>query len=294
MMEAVNRNTTNDDNCGDEAMKTMQLMKTTKHTSTLLTALSLSLLGMSQAALGQSPEERGRAVAEAADAHDLGWRDNMSTMRMVLRNRGGQESTRTLRRMALETTGEGVGDRSIIVFEAPRDIEGTALLSHTRILDPDDQWLYLPALRRVKRISSGNKSGPFVGSEFAYEDLVSQEVEKYDYRWLRSETCGDLECDVVERYPRYENSGYTRHVVWWDRAEHRIQRIDFYDRKDVLLKTLTPEGYREYGDGYWRPDRMVMENHQNGKSTTLIFEDWRFGNELSDDDFTPSRLRRAR
>lgn len=241
----------------------------------------------------QTAEERGRTVAEAADANDAGWGDNTSTLRMVLHNRAGEESTRTLKRMALETTGEGLGDQSIIVFEAPRDIEGTALLSHTRVLEADDQWLYLPALRRVKRISSGNKSGPFVGSEFAYEDLVSQEVEKFDYRWLRTEACGDLECDVVERHPRYENSGYARQVIWWDTAEHRAQRIDFYDRKDVLLKTLTWEGYRAYGEGFWRPARMVMQNHQNGKSTELIFSDWRFGTGLTAEDFTPTRLRRA-
>ena len=227
-------------------------MKTTMKTQSrpvgLILATTFAVLGIvasePQSAGAQTAEERGRAIAEAADASDMGWGDNTSTMRMVLRNRAGQESTRTLRRMALETTGEGLGDRSIIVFEAPRDIEGTALLSHTRILDPDDQWLYLPALRRVKRISSGNKSGPFVGSEFAYEDLVSQEVEKYDYRWLRTEECGGLECEVVERHPRYENSGYARQVVWWDTAEHRAHRVDFYDRKDVLLKTLTWEGYR--------------------------------------------------
>ena len=261
---------------------------------TILAALAVAGVAGAQSAASQTPEQRGRAVAEAADANDLGWSDNQATMQMVLRNRGGQESTRTLRRMALETEGEGVGDQSIIVFEAPRDIEGTALLSHTKILDPDDQWLYLPALRRVKRISSGNKSGPFVGSEFAYEDLVSQEVEKYDYRWLRTEDCGTLQCEVVERIPRYENSGYTKQVVWWDTAEYRIQRIDFYDRKDVLLKTLTSDGYQSYGDGFWRPDRMAMENHQNGKSTDLVFEQWQFGTGLEEDDFTPSRLRRAR
>ncbi|NIT13503.1 MAG: outer membrane lipoprotein-sorting protein, partial [Candidatus Dadabacteria bacterium] len=99
-----------------------------------------------------------------------------------------------------------LGDKSITVFDEPRDIEGTALLSHTKILDPDDQWLYLPAVKRVKRISSKNKSGPFVGSEFAYEDLLSQEVDKYNYKWLKDEKCGDLECHVVERYPLYENS----------------------------------------------------------------------------------------
>ena len=242
----------------------------------------------------QTPEQKGRAVAEEADRQDLGWHDDASIMRMVLRNRSGQESVRELRRRVLESTEKERGDKSIIIFESPRDIQGTALLSHTRILEPDDQWLYLPALKRVKRISSGNKSGPFVGSEFAYEDLVSQEVDKYEYRWLRDEQCGDLECAVVERYPRYENSGYTRQIVWWDKEEYRVQKIEYYDRKDALLKTLTYHDYKEYEGEYWRADRMAMVNHQNGKSTDLVFEEWTFGAGVSDNEFTASRLRRAR
>jgi hypothetical protein len=71
---------------------------------------------------------------------------------MVLRNAAGQESTRALRIATLEKPDESVGDKSMVVFDTPRDIEGTALLSHAKILDPDDQWLYLPALKRVKRI----------------------------------------------------------------------------------------------------------------------------------------------
>ena len=196
-------------------------------------AIALLLAQVPAYAAESSPEERGLAIALAADQRDSGWQDNASAMRMLLRNRSGAESTRQLRRQALETDEEGAGDKSILVFDAPRDIQGTALLSHTRILEADHQWLYLPALKRVKRISSGNKSGPFVGSEFAYEDLVSQEVKKYDYRFIREEACGDLTCAVVERYPRYKNSGYRRQIVWWDTEEFRIQRIQFYDRKDA-------------------------------------------------------------
>jgi len=125
------------------------------------------------------------------------------------------------------------------VFDSPRDIEGTALLSHAKILEADDQWLYLPALKRVKRISSANKSGPFVGSELAFEDLTALELEKFDYEYLRSEPCGELTCDVVERYPRYEHSGYTRQVMWIDQDVSQIRKIEFYDRKNALLKTMT-------------------------------------------------------
>ena len=182
----------------------------------LYAAMLAAALSTSPAMAQQSDEQRGREIAAEADRRDLGWGDNASVMRMILRNRNGDESVRELRRQVLETNEEDAGDKSLLTFDLPRDVAGTSLLSHTKILEPDDQWLFLPALARVKRISSANKSGPFVGSEFAYEDLASQEVNKYDYRFLREETCGDLECFVVTRFPRYENSGYTKQIVWWD------------------------------------------------------------------------------
>ena len=241
-----------------------------------------------------TPEEKGKAIAEEADRRDLGWKDNKSVLKMILRNRHGQESRREMRRLVLESTERGKGDKSLVIFDTPRDIHGTAFLSHTKILEPDDQWLYLPALKRVKRISSANKSGPFVGSEFAYEDLLSQEVDKYSYKWLRDESCGDLECFVVERYPLYKNSGYARQVVWWDKVEYRIQKIDFYDRKNALLKTLIYEDYRRYLDKYWRANVLKMTNHQTGKSTDLLTDSWKFRVGQNASLFTPARLKRVR
>ena len=231
-------------------------MKTTMIQAAMAAALTAAaIVGSADSLVSQQPAEaRGLAIAEEADQRDYGWGDNSTTMRMVLRNRNGDESVREMRRRALETEESGAGDKSVITFDAPRDVAGTSLLSHTKILDPDDQWLFLPALKRVKRISSANKSGPFVGSEFAYEDLVSQELDKYNYRFVGEETCGDLECYVVERLPLYENSGYTKQIVWWDKDEYRVQRIDFYDRKDTLLKTLTYHDYEQYLGQYWAPE----------------------------------------
>lgn len=247
-----------------------------------------------QSAYSQTPEEKGKKIAIEADKRDLGWGDNKSSSKMILRNKQGEESVRKLRRQELEINQTGLGDKSITVFDEPRDIEGTALLSHTKILEPDDQWLYLPAVKRVKRISSKNKSGPFVGSEYAYEDLLSQEVDKYNYRWIRDEKCGELECFVVERYPLYENSGYTKQVVWWDKKEYRVHKVDFYDRKDSLLKTLKYHDYKQYLSKYWRADKFEMVNHQTGKSTDILFESWEFGLGQDENEFTPSRLKRAK
>ena len=213
---------------------------------------------------------------------------------MVLGNAQGETSTRELRIQFLEVADSGRGDKSLTVFDRPRDIEGTAFLSHTKITEPDDQWLYLPALKRVKRISSANKSGPFVGSEFAYEDLVSQEVARYTYKWLRDEACGDLDCFVVERYPVYESSGYTRQIVWIDKDEYRPMRIDFYDRKDSLLKTLEFSQYKVYLEQYWRAHRQDMKNHQTGKATALTFEGYEFRVGVNENQFTANRLKRIR
>lgn len=133
-----------------------------------------------------------------------------------------------------------------------------------------------------------------MGSEFAYEDLGSQEVEKYGYTYLKEEPCGQWQCYVVERRPAYEYSGYTRQIVWLDTKEFRTVRVDFYDRKDALLKTLEFKGYREYIGHYWRPDEMFMQNHQTGKSTLLKWSNYNFRSGLSDRDFNPNTLSRVR
>ena len=139
---------------------------------------------------------------------------------------------------------------------------------------PIDQWPYLPALKRVNRISSRNKSGPFVGSEFAFEEITGQELDKYEYTWLGEKPCGPFTCDVIERKPRYENSGYARQIDWVDQTHRQARRLDYYDRKGVLLKTQAFEDYRLYESKYWRAQTFRMVNHQTGKSTDLHFGDY--------------------
>ncbi len=239
-------------------------------------------------------EDKGFEIAARSDRSDRGFADSIVDMKMVLRNAHGQEATRSLVLKTLEIEDESVGDKSLIVFETPADIYGTALLSYAKILDPDDQWLYLPALKRVKRISSVNKSGPFVGSEFAFEDFTSQELNKFSYKYIGQEPCGDFVCDVVERTPLYENSGYTRQVAWIDQSVFQTRRVDFYDRKGALLKTLLFEEYREYDGGIWRAHKLAMKNHLTGKSTDLIYSDYAFKTGLKDSDFQKGILRRVR
>ena len=258
---------------------------------TLLSIVLLAIVLLPDAS-AESPEEKGLAIAEEMDRRDRGWKDQRASLVMTLRNRQGQESRRAIRVSTLEV--DGGGDKSLTVFDTPRDVKGTAFLSFTHATKPDDQWIYLPALKRVKRISSTNKSGPFMGSEFAYEDLSSQEVEKFRYKWLRDETLDGKKTMVVEYYPEYENSGYTRQVVWIDNEILRVLKTEFYDRKDALLKTLTMGDYRQYADRFWRAGVMRMQNRQTGKSTEIQWSDYRFGTGLSERDFDRNALKRVR
>jgi len=238
--------------------------------------------------------ERGKAIAAEAQRRDEGFGDTVAELRMELKNAAGRVRTRQLTWKILEIKDPAEGDRSLTIFKQPRDIAGTAFLSWTHLDRADDQWLYLPSLKRVKRIASSNMSSAFVGSEFAYEDLLSDEVEKFEQTWIRDESCGDLNCFVVERRPRYKNSGYSKRIVWSDQAEFRPMKIEYYDRKERLLKTLELSDYRLHLDRFWRAHVMQMENHQTGKITVLTFSDFRFQTGLTPRDLDPAALRRLR
>lgn len=260
--------------------------------STTALALTFALGATSLTAFAETPEEKGMAIAIEADKRDTGWKDTTADMTMTLRNKRGEESVRTLRVKSLEV--ENDGDKSLTIFDEPKDVRGTALLTFSHKVESDDQWLYLPALKRVKRIASRNKSGPFMGSEFAFEDLSSQEVEKYTYKYIKDEACGELSCFVVERYPVDKNSGYTRQIAWIDQSEYRVHKVEFYDRKKSLLKTLIATGFKQYEGRFWRADKLAMQNHQTGKSTDLLWSNYQFGQGLSEDDFTKNSLKRAK
>ncbi|MGV8997188.1 MAG: outer membrane lipoprotein-sorting protein [Parvibaculaceae bacterium] len=264
--------------------------------SVLGMALALSPLQARAAALpdASDPVARGLAIATMNDTRDKGWGDAKADMKMVLTNASGETSERALQFMMLERPEDGSGNWSLMTFDKPRDIEGTALLTHSSLKDADDQWLYLPAVKRVKRISSSNKAGAFVGSEFAFEDFSTQQVEKFSYKWLKDEPCGTLTCYVVERTPAYEASGYTREIVWIDATDFQFRKIDYYDRKDTLIKTLTLSDYKLYQDKYWRPLALDMVNHESGKATKLVWTDYKFATGLNKADFTPAALERAR
>jgi len=240
----------------------------------------------------ETEQNKGLEIAKEVERRDQGWGDATTKLKMILRNRQGEESGRNIRLKILEVKSDG--DKSQTIFDNPADVKGTAFLSYSHTTKPDDQWLYLPALKRIKRISSSNKSGPFMGSQFAFEDLASFEVDKYTYKYLRDEVLQGTDSFIVEMYPQYEFSGYKRQIVWIDKQRYIPLKVEYYDRKNELLKTLTFKTYKQYLNHYWRAHQQVMENHQSGKSTLLVLNDYKFHVGLKEKDFNRNSLKRIR
>lgn len=252
-------------------------------------AMALSLTSLAWA---QDTQEKGVQIATERKARDTGWGDSQAQMSMILRNSQGKSSERKMRLKSLEIMDDG--DKGLTIFDQPRDVKGTAFLNFSHAVVPDEQWMYLPALKRVKRIASRNKSGPFMGSEFAFEDMSSFELEKFTFNFVKDDELDGQAMFVIEQIPTDKYSGYTKQLVWIDKDHYRVHKVEFYDRKGALLKVLTMSDYQLYLDKFWRAMRSNMRNVQTGKSTDLVVHELRFNTGLKDSDFNKNTLKRAR
>ncbi|MFT6988755.1 MAG: outer membrane lipoprotein-sorting protein [Paraglaciecola sp.] len=254
--------------------------------------LVFTLMTYSFGSYAQSASDKGLAIAKERKLRDMGWGDSSADMSMILRNAQGDEVERKMRLKSLEVVDDG--DKGLTIFDQPLDVKGTAFLNFSHATKPDDQWMYLPKLSKVKRIRSRNKSGPFMGSEFAFEDMSSFEIAKYEFKYLRDETFEGQASFVLEQVPKDKDSGYSKQIIWVDKKHYRALKIEFYDRKGSLLKELINFDFTLYSDKYWRPMRVEMFNEQNGKSTELVTHQLTFNTGLSESDFNNGTLKNVR
>jgi hypothetical protein len=233
-------------------------------------------------------DDRGLTIMEEQRRINSGYRDELVLYKMILVNAKGDRSERSLELRTLE--GPEAGDKTLLIFKDPPDVRGTTLLTHENRAGDDDQWLYLPALRRSRRIGSSNKSSSFVGSELAYEDLAPNEVTKHQYKYLREETLDGVPVWVIESTPRFKESGYSRRELFVRQDNHQMARVNCYDRKGQLLKVGRWNGWWKVMDKRWRARSLRIENVQSGKSTILEVIDVKIGNGYSPSDFSTRAL----
>jgi hypothetical protein len=261
----------------------------------LSAAAVLSLL--TAPAIAESDPMTGRQIMEQVNARD----DGVTLQRrfvLELTNRDGRtrtEQTRSFRRYF------GDEKRTVIFYEEPTRVRGTGFLTYdyADVSVDDDQWLYLPALRKVRRISASDRGDFFLGTDFTYEDIKKEqkvEVNDYAFQAKGSENVGGIEALIVEGTPISEHIseelGYSR-VVWRvDPGIWMSRRTDLYDLNGNHLKTITLETV-ETIDGITTATEILAVNRKTGHSTRLTFSEVDYASDVPESLFTQARLRRG-
>ena len=236
-------------------------------------------------------QARGLAIMREQEEANRGFQSETALVRMLLIDASEGRSERIMDVRRLEGSGDE-GDKTLIVFKTPTDINGTGLLTYQNATGDDDQWLYLPALKRVRRIAAANRASSFVGSEFTYEDLVPLDLARYTFRHLRDDTHAGAPVWVVESIPRAKDSGYSRIEMLVSKDTHQTLRATFYDKRGELLKAARFEQWTRQDGKWWRPGSITMENAQTGKSTVLETQQMKVRAGLTARDFTTRALER--
>ncbi len=204
------------------------------------------------------------------------------TMKIV--SKSGQTRERALRSRMKEDNGLG---KSIITFESPEDVKGTKFLLVENKGRDDDQLLYLPALKKVRRVAGSQRSQSFMGTDFTYSDLETHDATEGEHARLADEKVNGADCYVVETTPKPSvNSEYSK-VKYWVRKDNMVVvKADFFDKSGAQVKALVTDQLDEYKPGKWMPKYLKMSNLQKGTSTEIFITKYQFDAKIADDFFT--------
>lgn len=239
----------------------------------------------------ESAFERGREIMEEVDRRNQ-TNDEQVTIRMNLTDKRGKERLRHLR--IYSKRDEKGNLKSLVRFTDPKDVKGTGLLTVEHADREDDQWLYLPILRKNKRIAGGARTNYFVGTDFTFEDMREEKLSAYNYELLRTEIIDGYECYVIEATPRTEsdrkNSGYMRRELWIRKDVYFPIQIKYYDREGKFIKMETSYEIIEIKNNIWRPNRSLMKNHARQHETMVTTEKREINTGIPDRRFTLREL----
>lgn len=236
--------------------------------------------------------DQGREIMKKSEASASGFKDMSSSVRMTLweGNESKKVTEMVVKVIALQD-GEG---RSLTRFTKPKREKGISLLTFTHSRDEDEQWIYLPSTKRIKKIASSSKSASFRGSDFSFEDLAAQDSSKFDFQLLKKESCGAENCYVLERTPIVNSSSYSKAQLWIDMEHYRLHKALFYSKEDTPVKQLTTSNYQLHDNKYWKPDFILMKQLNNDRSTTLEVLEVEFNTQLQENEFSELNLKRGR
>jgi hypothetical protein len=222
-------------------------------------------------------------------------KDEEETQQMKLINKAGASKDRRVVRYTL-TAPEDLS-KILIRFMAPRDVENTGLLTWEAKDGNDDQWLYLPATKKAKRVASSGKKNRFMGTDFAFEDLRPENLALHRYTLVGAETVDGQECHVIEAVAATErqaaDSGYSKRKLWIRKDNYYTVKREYYDKKGVLEKVQTDRKLTNVKGTLWRANEVEMHDVQAGTRTVVAVENRALDKGLKESFFTEAELTRG-
>lgn len=260
----------------------------------VLTALSCTLLVLTVFVnIAFTDDLTGSQIIENVCNRDKG-NDLSSEMTFIIESANRKNKIRKIKQVWLDLNGKnGFSEKSMFFFLAPPDIKDTAFLSwnYKEYNNDDEQWVYLPALRKVRRIASSSKNDSFFGTEFSYADLNTREFNEDEHKLLKKESFQGFECYVVESIPKNSKDAYSKIVSWINSTNWIILKSEFYDKKGNHLKTLVLDW--ALLQNILTRVNLVMTNHINGNTTLVKIDNTVYNKELKEDLFNERTLKRG-
>ncbi len=247
--------------------------------------MALSLISISLFA------ETGLDIMKRVDARPKS-KSSKQTTTMTLIDKRGKERVRSV---VGYTKDFGDVKKSVMIFKKPADVKGVGFLSfsYDSMNKDDDSWLYMPALRKARRISGSKKNGSFMGTDFTYNDMGSRTIEEDTHTLLREEKLNGHDCWVIESKPKKKVNAYSKFISWIRKDILLAEKVEFYDKKGSLLKTLTNSNFEKIGD-IWIVKKMEMHDVQKKHKTILEVSDVKLNCEIKDSYFSVASLERGR
>jgi hypothetical protein len=219
--------------------------------------------------------------------------------RFVLTNRAGQSRIRQTLSVS-EAKPDGGGNRRVVRFTGPADIAGTSVLTVENAGADDDIWVYLPALKKVRRLPASSRKDAFVGTDFSYGDVLGHPVAEWNHRVLRSETLAGVAARVIESTPRdagvTASTGYGRRLSWLRASDNVLVKAEYFDATGTLVKAYGAEDVRlvDPANRRFQAMRQTMRNLTTGHSTTIEYSSFRTDQPVAASQFQPRSLENAR
>ena len=238
-------------------------------------------------------EPTGHQIAVNVDEREDG-DDQIGESIWTLTNKAGKTRIRHTLRYWKDYDGkEGLSSKSFIYFDTPPDVKDTTFLNWSQedYQADDDQWIFLPALRKVRRIASGDKENSFMGSDLIYDDMGDREVEEDTFKLLRVENDNGTKMYVVEAIAKKPDYIYSKRIAWINADRWTPEKMDFYDRKGRLLKIMHTNWVEV--DGIWTPVKMVVNNQLTGHRTEIENKNVKYNQGLKESLFTERSLRKG-